>query len=107
MVTATNVVLPPSFNWQKSIWQVKTLQKIQSFLWKAVFKAVPVEELLTRQRIQVNGTCLRCGQVESADHVLFLCPYAQKVWDLVPINIRPFSQLPDIRSFITDSKPFS
>lgn len=32
----------------------------------------------------VDGKCKRCGELETTIHVMFQCPFAQKVWEKVP-----------------------
>lgn len=37
----------------------------------------------------MDGKCKRCGEDESIFHVMFACPMAKKVWDLVPAMATP------------------
>lgn len=76
-------------NWKKCIWKVETSPKIRHFMWKACNKALPVGSALETRNISVDPTCKRCGAIETELHVLLLCPFAVKVWDLVPCMFKP------------------
>lgn len=78
-----------NFNWKACIWSVKTSPKIQHFLWKASSKALPVGSLLESRGISVSPGCKRCGARETELHVLLQCPYAERVWELVPCLHKP------------------
>ncbi|CAE6050810.1 unnamed protein product [Arabidopsis arenosa] len=34
-------------------------------------------------------SCKRCGEVEIAEHLFFTCPFARRVWELLPVNRLP------------------
>lgn len=76
-------------NWKKCIWQVDTSPKIKHFLWKAKSKALPVVSALETRGIDVAHICKRCGNREIELHVLLSCPFASKVWNLVPCLFKP------------------
>lgn len=69
------------FDWRKYVWNVSCSPKIRHFLWKLKHKAVAVGESLMKRGLQVEGKCKRCGDCESVIHVMFLCPFARKVWE--------------------------
>lgn len=73
-----------NFKWQKCVWNVKCATKIKNFLWKLSSNAIAVGENLLRRGIKIDGKCKRCGELETAIHVTFLCPFARKVWEAVP-----------------------
>lgn len=79
-------------NWKKCIWQVDTSPKIRHFLWKASSKALSTGVALEKRGIAVDPTCKRCGDRETELHVLLSCPYAERVWDLVPCLFKPNAQ---------------
>ena len=88
------------FDWKKCVWQVETTPKIKHFLWKSNCKALPVGSLLEARGLSVSPVCRRCGAQETELHVLLQCPFAVKVWELVPglhkpshINIDSIGQL--------------
>lgn len=78
-----------SFNWKKCIWQVETSPKIKHFLWKASNGALPVGSVLQSRGLAMDVVCKKCGTIESELHVLLTCPFASKVWDLVPCLFKP------------------
>ncbi|KAG2288886.1 hypothetical protein Bca52824_048490 [Brassica carinata] len=79
----------PNFNWNLCVWQVKTSPKLKQFLWKINSNALPVGANLLRRGIEVEGLCKRCGIVETERHLFLQCPYALRVWELVPALIKP------------------
>lgn len=48
-----------------------------------------VGEALLKRGIMVVGKCKRCGEVETTTHVMFLCPFAKKVWEEIPALFVP------------------
>ncbi|VVB09647.1 unnamed protein product [Arabis nemorensis] len=74
------------FNWQANIWKLRTSPKIKTFLWKAAVNGLPVGEALQRRGIEVDGLCKRCGALETVQHMLISCPFAQAVWELAPVT---------------------
>lgn len=77
------------FNWKKCIWQIQSSPKIKHFLWKSNSGALPVGANLERRGISVSPACKRCRGHETELHVLFQCPFAVKVWDLLPCILKP------------------
>ena len=77
------------FNWRKCVWNVNCSPKIKNFLWKLANNAMAVGESLLKRGIMVDGKCKRCGEIETTTHVMFLCPYAQKVWEKIPALFVP------------------
>ncbi|XP_056850920.1 uncharacterized protein LOC130506757 [Raphanus sativus] len=77
------------FNWNLCIWQIRTSPKLKHFLWKIKSKALPVGANLLHRGIQVEGRCKRCGLIETERHVFLQCPFARRVWDLVPVMFKP------------------
>ena len=45
----------------KSIWQMKTPQKIKHFSWKASWDILASKSSLAQQKIISDGTCDLCG----------------------------------------------
>ncbi|KAL0857920.1 hypothetical protein Bca101_063074 [Brassica carinata] len=73
------------FDWIKHVWKLDAPGKIQHFMWRALNSALPVAELLIRRGMEVSPACKVCGELETIDHVLIHCPFAQKTWELSPI----------------------
>ncbi|KAL0723200.1 hypothetical protein Bca4012_037799 [Brassica carinata] len=85
---ACNHSLPPQplgFDWIKHVWRLDSPRKIQFSLWRALNSALPVSDLLIRRGKEVEPACRVCGALETIEHVLLSCPFAQKVWELAPI----------------------
>ena len=71
-----------------------TLQgKIQHFLWRALNNALPVAELIHRG-MEVEPSCKVCGELETIDHVLLHCSFAQRTWELAPTQLASSQALP-------------
>ncbi|KAL0643078.1 hypothetical protein Bca4012_041368 [Brassica carinata] len=79
------------FDWIKHVWKLDAPRKIQHFIWRALNSALPVAELLIRRGMEVAPACKVCGVLETVEHVLMHCPFAQRTWELAPIFL-PGSQ---------------
>ncbi|KAL4304565.1 hypothetical protein GQ457_10G010000 [Hibiscus cannabinus] len=65
----------------RSIWQLKTPPKLQSFLWKVCRNAIATNDNLVARFKKGNPSCSRCEHAsESIEHVLLFCPFAQAIW---------------------------
>lgn len=75
-------------DWLKHIWNVGTSPKIKDFLWKIIKKAIPVSDNLSKCGVPPFN-CKRCGAYEDDLHVFLTCPFAEEVWNLLPLRERP------------------
>ncbi|KAG7536993.1 Zinc knuckle CX2CX4HX4C [Arabidopsis suecica] len=82
------------FNWNKSIWHISAAHKVKSFLWKSANYSLALGSNLASRGLGVAKLCLRCGLVENELHLFLLCPYAAKVWELVPGLRKPNEATP-------------
>ena len=63
------------------IWKLKTLPKIQMFLWKCYHHSIPIKAVLAQKGIQMPPCCDICrDKPETASHVLRECTAAQVFW---------------------------
>lgn len=83
-----NPVTNNEFDWRKDIWTEKTSPKLKLFLWSIVQNALPLGENLQKRGIHSDITCIRCKGFESATHIFSECPFAKKVWELIPLQRR-------------------
>lgn len=67
---------------------MKTAPKVQMLVWKAIRGALPVGETLLHRQVQINPLCKRCSELESINHLLFQCEFAERVWKDVPFGKR-------------------
>lgn len=95
-----------SFNRQWNVWRVKAPPKMKTFLWKAMAGVILVSERLVKRGVTMDAGCKRCGREENVDHVLLHCDFAQKIWDLAPIQIRVFHHLPSLPLFLSEGPKF-
>ncbi|XP_013607858.1 PREDICTED: uncharacterized protein LOC106314545 [Brassica oleracea var. oleracea] len=56
------------------------------FLWSMVQRALPLGENLQRRGITSDVSCPHCKETETSIHTFFLCPFAQKVWEKIPLH---------------------
>ncbi len=71
-----------------SIWSTSVPPKIRTFMWRACKDILPTQTKLFDERCIHTFTCLWCcEEVETRDHVLWQCEFAQKVWKECPTRI--------------------
>lgn len=84
------------FSWKNCIWNVKCSPKLRLFLWKLKNNALAVGETLVKRGITAEGKCKRCGDIESAFHVMVTCRVAKRVWKLAPALFVPSPEVCDL-----------
>ena len=57
--------------------------KIKNFTWLLEQKAVLTKDNLVKRKWVGDSTCVFCDQIETVDHLFFLCPMARCVWGMV------------------------
>jgi hypothetical protein len=62
------------------LWKCKVPLKVKVFLWQAWHNKLPTAESLVKRNWQGSPSCCLCGKVETVDHILFECVFAQYVW---------------------------
>lgn len=70
----------------KEVWKVQISPKLKLFIWKIKHEALPVGDRLAARHITNEAKCIHCNGTETIVHLFFQCPYAQKVWELVPLS---------------------
>lgn len=59
-------------------------------MWRCISNALPTAEAMRNRHITKDGRCTRCSmENETANHILFQCPYARLVWASSPIHAPP------------------
>lgn len=77
-------------------WKQDTSPKIHHFLWRCISDALPTAANMKYRHISKDGSCSRCGmESETANHILFQCPYARRVWAESPIHAPPYGTMSD------------
>jgi ribonuclease HI len=81
-LASTPHVPPDPVIW-KAIWTVKSLPKIDMFVWTVAQKGVLSGENLRKRGWEGPSRCPLCLQEEeSMNHLLLVCPFASEVWQL-------------------------
>ncbi|XP_057809099.1 uncharacterized protein LOC131023572 [Salvia miltiorrhiza] len=89
----------------KDIWAKGVPIKVSSFAWRALLDRIPTRENLLKRGIMLgNGghCCPLCScLLESTDHLLLLCMFSVKVWELIYkwMNISPISSVSLLEHF--------
>ena len=86
-----------STNMQKlwnGVWSHSVPAKIRNFGWRACNQILPTLTKLFQHKIVSSLTCYLCGEdEETTAHVLWGCPYAEKVWRSNPVfNVLPMGE---------------
>ena len=69
----------------KHIWKSKLPYKIKIFTWLLENKVILTKDNLLKKKWPGDPTCSFCSQVESMDHLFFLCPIAKVNWCFIAI----------------------
>ena len=65
-------------NW---VWKLKTLPKIQLFVWKYLLQSIPTKSILAQRGFNGDTSCDWCHEdQETIAHVLRDCPIASSFW---------------------------
>uniref|UniRef100_A0A2N9IN55 Reverse transcriptase domain-containing protein n=1 Tax=Fagus sylvatica TaxID=28930 RepID=A0A2N9IN55_FAGSY len=63
------------------VWKARVPPKIRNFIWRACRKILPTHSKLFEKQISSSLSCQWCEEeVETCDHVLWQCEFAQRVW---------------------------
>ncbi|XP_013739997.1 uncharacterized protein LOC106442922 [Brassica napus] len=93
-----------NYNWRSCVWNIETTPKLCLFMWRLSNKALSIGDALARQGININTECKRCGKRETELHAFFQCPFAAKVWDLIPALHKPSTATATIHQLLEGSK---
>ncbi|KAJ0587940.1 putative reverse transcriptase zinc-binding domain-containing protein [Helianthus annuus] len=66
-------------------WSHWIPKKVNCFLWRVVQDRIPTREALLTRRVSLpSSTCALCNDtIQSVDHLLVTCDFAQHVWCLI------------------------
>jgi mannosylglycoprotein endo-beta-mannosidase len=70
----------PSLPHESILWSAKLPLKIKIFLWQMAKGRLPSNDQINRRHGASNGSCALCGQLESVDHIFFVCDLAAFAW---------------------------
>ena len=78
------------------IWNCRVPLKIQIFLWMVYHDRIQSVVQLKKRRWTGEVNCKMCGEIETADHILFRCPTARFLWifleNSLSLNCSPTSR---------------
>lgn len=77
------------FPWRKSVWNLNTPPKVQTFLWRSMNGALPVGSVLLTRGLHAEAKCKRCGELKTPLHLFLTCPFAARIWDRIPALFKP------------------
>jgi len=79
----------------KAIWQVKSLPKVDFFIWTLTHNNLMIGDNLRRKGWEGPSRCPLCySQEESDDYLLLTCPFAKEVWHLALSGWASVIQIP-------------
>lgn len=80
----------PSLNpLKEKCWFLKIPLKLKVFLWKCLSNALHVAEDIAKRGMKVDERCQLCGEEpDTANHILFSCHLARRVWDEVNVPLQ-------------------
>lgn len=75
------------FKWLR-LWNLAVPPKMKNFMWRVMHDCLPTLENLRRKCVDVLSTCQVCKlSVESLDHSLLACPFANRCWNLCNLDM--------------------
>ena len=91
--TPRPATITPSKTW-KNLWRLKLPNKLITFTWKLIHKALPIKAELIRREIHCDVACSLCNtQDETFNHLFLHCPFSRAVWLGVGINTSPLLEV--------------
>jgi hypothetical protein len=75
--------LPLAGSHSKWIWKAKIPLKIKIFMWQLCKNALPTRENLRKRNWMGSPLCSFCNQVETNDHLFFVCNTSKVVWGVL------------------------
>jgi hypothetical protein len=91
--TPRPTTITPSKTW-KNLWRLKLPNKLITFTWKLIHKALPIKAELIRREIHCDVACSLCNtQDETFNHLFLHCPFSRAVWLGVGINTSPLLEV--------------
>lgn len=82
-------------------WKANIPYKIKIFTWLVENGAVLTKDSMVKRKWLGDPTCVFCDQLETVDHLFFLCPVVKCVWGMIgscfgafntPINCDQYKQ---------------
>ena len=65
------------------LWKARLPLKIKVFFWQMCRDKLPTSVNIAKRNGPSNGSCVVCGEPETANHVFFQCHLARFVWSAV------------------------
>lgn len=78
--------LGSDFGWIRDVWAADYSPKLKVFIWSILQNALPIGTNLKNRGLPAATNCIRCGEEETVAHIFFNCPFAQNVWQEIPLT---------------------
>ena len=70
----------------KSIWSLKCLNKIKTFIWRACKNILPTKTRLKDHHIPIEVDCGLCESIEMSEHTFWSYDLSIEVWTILAIK---------------------
>ncbi|XP_059635600.1 uncharacterized protein LOC132277768 [Cornus florida] len=94
--TGSSFAAISSIMW-RNVWKIKAHRKIILFLWQCMHDRIPVNSQLAVRGVSSPPECHFCAsEVETVDHLLCTCAFANLVWKFCPLRIEFSFPIPTV-----------
>jgi len=85
---------------EEKIWNLDTIPRHQTFLWRMMNNSLPVRDELIKRGINCSMICLRCNRsIETINHIMMQCIKA-KIWFGCKLNINLGDNTLDFKDWV-------
>ena len=90
----------PVLAWTSHLWKAPMPLKIKIFTWQLLRDRLPSGVEVAKRLGPSDGACPLCAVPESRTHILFSCPAARFLWNVVAEALGPEWQAQDLGEFL-------
>ncbi|KAL2943655.1 Bacterial non-heme ferritin [Bienertia sinuspersici] len=63
-------------------------QRWKNFCWKTIQNALPTKDNLVKRAVEIDPTCVFCGERETTDHLFLSCEITRRIWSSSVLGLR-------------------